>query len=513
MTPLFRSTVAPEVEAARAKYPWMIAAYLSFGLALLVILSIAAWGASVDFEEARASLLRAEVNRLRSHAVRSVIRLQDLMSFEEKNEGKVIGLDSPEVNRFLNEQWQRHIPEDPSRSYAALTDKHGKILVHYRPELVGGRLDGNWATRSVPEAGEDVVETSDSRLTGDGSRALDVMIPVLRDSKEIGTYHSGFKQSWFDEQLSLKRRATTLRWGVAFVIISVVTILAGVSLLHVARRLSSLQGVVAMGHVQRLADLGALAGGIAHEVRNPMNAIRLNLHVIKKLTSQGRFDDHTESVMDETIREMERVDGLLRTMLEYARPALSSQETVDLASEVRSVVNFLSPLLERERMRITTVFGHEKLLVRADRGQIRQIALNLIKNAMEAVGIDGRIEVRCASAGDEVELVVADEGPGVPLDRQNRIFDPFFSTKEIGTGLGLTLVKRYVESSGGSITYRDAIRGGAEFTVRLPSAATAVVESGTAESFGEDAAVPTASAPPPPPAAPHSEPHNTPLEV
>ena len=124
MAPLFRSTVSPEVEAARAKYPWMIAAYLSFGLALLVILSIAAWGASVDFEEARASLLRAEVNRLRSHAVRSVIRLQDLMSFEEKNEGKVIGLDSPEVNRFLNEQWQRHIPEDPSRSSITIHRVH-----------------------------------------------------------------------------------------------------------------------------------------------------------------------------------------------------------------------------------------------------------------------------------------------------------------------------------------------------------------------------------------------------
>ena len=460
---LFRDN-STAADLSRTRFPWMVSAYLSFGLSLCVILGIAAWGASVDFEEARVSLLRSEINRIRSHGVRTVIRLQELMNTEGNRED----FSDPAVQGFLSEQWVRSIPSDPSRLYAGIVDEHGRIVAHYHKELVGANVGDDWSEARVPEAGDDVAETTDRRITGSDQRALDISIPITHGTREIGAYHSGFRLAWFESELAKKRQATTVRWGAAFLVISVVSILAGVSLFHVARRLSNLQGVVAMEHVRRLADLGTLAGGIAHEVRNPMNAIRLNLHVIKKLTSQGIRDERTDTVMDETIREMERIDGLLRTMLEYARPAVGSIQLIDCQAELRSVASFLNPLLERERITLRMDFENAPCMIRADRGQLRQIVLNLLKNSMEAMRSDGAIEVRCRRAGSNIEITVADEGPGVPSDQQAHVFDPFFSTKEIGTGLGLTLVKRYVEGAGGSIRYENRVPHGAQFVFYLP---------------------------------------------
>ena len=451
-------------DLSRTKYPWMVSAYLSFGVALCVILGIAAWGASVDFEEARVSLLRSEINRLRSHGVRTVIRLQELLN----TAGAPEDLANPDVQKFLHEQWSRNIPNDPSRLYAGIVDDQGRIVAHFHQRLVGTTVGNDWSQSKVPEAGDDVTETVDRRLTGSDQRALDISIPITHGTREIGFYHSGFRLAWFEEELAKKRQATTLRWGAAFLVISLVSILAGVSLFHVARRLTNLQGVVAMEHVRRLADLGTLAGGIAHEVRNPMNAIRLNLHVIKKLTGQGIRDERTDTVMDETIREMERVDGLLRTMLEYARPAVGSIQLMDCQAELRSVATFLNPLLERERIALRMDFENAPCMIRADRGQFRQIVLNLLKNSMEAMRSEGAIEVRCRRVGTNIEVTVADEGPGVPAAQQAHVFDPFFSTKEIGTGLGLTLVKRYVEGAGGSIRYENRVPRGAQFVFYLP---------------------------------------------
>lgn len=476
---LFRDN-STAADLSRTKFPWMVSAYLSFGLSLCVILGIAAWGASVDFEDARVSLLRSEINRIRSHGVRTVIRLQELMN----TEGAAENLADPAVQSFLKEQWVRSIPTDPSRLYAGIVDENGRIVAHYHNELVGTSVGDDWSQAEVPEAGDDVVATTDRRITGDDQRALDISIPITHGTREIGTYHSGFRLAWFEEELAKKRQATTLRWGAAFLVISVVSILAGVSLFHVARRLTSLQGVVAMEHVRRLADLGTLAGGIAHEVRNPMNAIRLNLHVIKKLTAQGIRDERTDTVMDETIGEMERVDGLLRTMLEYARPAVGSIQLMDCQAELRSVANFLNPLLERERITLHMEFENAPCMIRADRGQFRQIVLNLLKNSMEAMRSDGAIEMRCRRAGTEIEITIADEGPGVPSDQQAYVFDPFFSTKEIGTGLGLTLVKRYVEAAGGSIRYENRVPHGAQFVFYLPQSPPEPSAEGDAGGMG-----------------------------
>lgn len=446
------------------RQPWMLAAYTSLGLALLAVLGIAGWGATVDFEETRVSLLQEKINGLRTHAVRSVLRVHELAS----SDGKSIDLASPEVKKYLHDQWLRSIKNDPSRLYAALVDERGRVLAHYYRKLENGVLDTSGGHRKASIAGDDVFETDDPRLT-DGEKALDVEIPIQHEDRLIGVYHSGFNVAWFEQVLADRRRETMTRWSVAFLIISLVVLLAGFSLFQIARRLYSLQGAVTMGQVRRLADLGQLAGGIAHEIRNPLNAIRLNLHVIRKLCdarADGPLDDM--GVIEETVREIERVDGLLKTMLDYARPEQARQEVIDTKAEVESVVKFLNPLLHRDLIAFTSDLGSEPLWTKIDRGRFRQVVLNLLKNAMEAVGREGSVAVRLRQLPDSLQLTVIDTGPGLPAEGADNIFDPFFSTKELGTGLGLTLVKRYVEEAGGTVSARAGQSRGAVFEVTLP---------------------------------------------
>jgi signal transduction histidine kinase len=139
-----------------------------------------------------------------------------------------------------------------------------------------------------------------------------------------------------------------------------------------------------------------------------------------------------------------------------------------LVDELRSVVSLLQPLLERDHIRLDLELPDEPCEAHIDRGRFRQIALNLLKNAMEAIETDGRVHVALRARDFDVSLLVSDEGPGIPPSRRDRIFDPFFTTKELGTGLGLTLVRRFVEEAGGTIRYTPGSPVGSVFTVTLP---------------------------------------------
>lgn len=462
-------------------FPWMLAAYASFSLAIAAVLIIAGRAAYIDFEESRNSLLQAEINRVRSHALRTTVRIQNILS-------DIPGSDLNSLTKFewLRDHWESFTVLDPSRLYSAVIDKQGVVIAHSNPKMTGNHLPAGWYTSIGEGLGEDAAFTSEPELTG-GGRGIDIRLPIQLGGQEIGTYHAGFDLAWFDRQLELKRAVVRKRWGLTFAFISIVIVVAGLSLLHITRRLTSLQGALAMGHVRRLADLGQLAGGIAHEVRNPLNAIRLNLHVIERLLqSQSVPDDRMYSIIDESVREMDRIDGLLRTLLNYARPDRPRSEIVDLAKELPAIADFIRPIIERDGIRSDVASSVDSCITRIDRSRFRQIAINLLKNAAEAAGPDGHVDVTLGITGGQAEIVVRDSGPGVDPRLKERIFEPFFTTKDLGTGLGLSLVKRYVEEAGGKIDIRTSQPQGAEFVVTLPLTA----EDGTIE---EPAAAPASA--------------------
>jgi two-component system, NtrC family, sensor histidine kinase PilS len=237
---------------------------------------------------------------------------------------------------------------------------------------------------------------------------------------------------------------------------------------------------------ERLAAIGELAAGVAHEVRNPLAAISGCIEMLRTVNRERSGDLEQERLMSIVLREVERLEALISDFLEFARPAAPKLEAVvvgPLLEEVAEMCRAACPVGVRVRV---SALGDE-LLVLADPKQLRQVLWNLVRNAMQAVGDRGAIDLsaelaRLAPQADDaslrsgatggrgtVEIAVADDGPGIEPSALERIFDPFFTTKPAGTGLGLATVHRIVTAHGGSVRVQSASGKGARFSVRLPA--------------------------------------------
>jgi signal transduction histidine kinase len=230
---------------------------------------------------------------------------------------------------------------------------------------------------------------------------------------------------------------------------------------------------MSMAHVKQLSELGRLAGALAHEIRNPLNAIRLNLHAIQRL-HQGvgaLTSDEVRNVLDESNREIERLSELVKSVLDYARPDQANAQDVDLRAEVESLASFFSPVMDREKIGFRVDLPESQLMTRVDPDRLRQALLNLLNNAREAAGHSGLVALTLQAFEDAAVVRVEDNGPGVPKADRKKIFEAFYSTKNSGTGLGLALAKRFAEEAGGTVVCDSGELGGARFTVTFQRAA------------------------------------------
>lgn len=209
---------------------------------------------------------------------------------------------------------------------------------------------------------------------------------------------------------------------------------------------------------EKLAALGRLAAGIAHEVRNPLGVIRASASMVQEGFDAGT-DDHRACELITT--EIDRLDGLIGALLAYAKPARMTLSQTTLAPLIERAAK-----LARETRPLEIVHEAADSELRADPDLVTQLLLGLFVNASEAGA--GRIEVRTDERGGALSIDVADDGPGVPEDERAHVFEPFFTTKASGTGLGLSMAARIVEAHGGGIAVDASPLGGACFTVTLP---------------------------------------------
>lgn len=227
----------------------------------------------------------------------------------------------------------------------------------------------------------------------------------------------------------------------------------------------------------QLAAVGQLAAGMAHEIRNPLMCMKVLIQSARRGTTPG-LDGRDLQVLDE---EITRLEEKLQHFLDFARSTKLEKTSIDLRQLIAQTIQFLSPRADRRDIQIVDASPQEPLLVDADQGQIRQVVLNLLLNALDAVPNGGKIEVgtyeqprppgngKKRTQAETVTLEVLDNGRGLPADQSQRIFEPFFSTKDTGLGLGLAICRRIVELHGGEITAADRPEGGALFRVRLPA--------------------------------------------
>ena len=223
---------------------------------------------------------------------------------------------------------------------------------------------------------------------------------------------------------------------------------------------------------EKLASLGTLAAGVAHEIRNPLTAINVRLHSLKKNLVTNSSEQEDALVIGHEIQRLERI---VQEFLQFARPAEPKILTVSADSILTRMQSLFGLQLERAHIRLN-LESVPDIWVRVDPHQMEQVLINLIQNAAESMKGGGTITLRARSDNARllghirpvVILEVSDTGQGITPEVKRRIFDPFFTTKEEGTGLGLAITARIIEKHGGALQCRSEVNRGTTFVILLP---------------------------------------------
>lgn len=223
---------------------------------------------------------------------------------------------------------------------------------------------------------------------------------------------------------------------------------------------------------EKLASLGILAAGVAHEIRNPLTAIKARLFTLKRSVGESRRAIEDADLIE---REIGRLEHIVRDVLQFARPAEPQREALSAVALLREIRDLMESPLKVSGIELTVENGAEISLY-GDRNQIKQVLINLVRNAAESIDQQGKIVLRAVK--DRINLgrgpimvsilEVEDNGAGIPPEVQRRLFDPFFTTKGGGTGLGLSMAARITDQHGGALRYKTAVGSGTTFGIVLP---------------------------------------------
>jgi two-component system, NtrC family, sensor histidine kinase HydH len=227
---------------------------------------------------------------------------------------------------------------------------------------------------------------------------------------------------------------------------------------------------------QRMAAVGEIAGAVAHGIGNPLSSIRAAAQVAKLDCDECEGPDlqqKTLTTLDEIIQQVDRVQKRMRGLLNFAKPMEPRPALVEINSLLSDIVDVLRPRFAAAGVSPQLDLDRSLPAVQLDANHVEQIFMGLVTNALEATPNGGRVTIRTNTVRDNdsatrVNVSIEDTGEGIPVESREKIFSPFFTTKPDGTGIGLSLAKKFVERNGGKIIVSDGIAGGAKFDVTFP---------------------------------------------
>jgi signal transduction histidine kinase len=316
---------------------------------------------------------------------------------------------------------------------------------------------------------------------GQQSATLADFNPLRKASQHLADLNQVLGKALFDSRTQMLAHAnqmlSQLRWSV----LSLLSLLFvfGLTLAGVVYRdmiaplrVKLVESQSLMERHEKLASLGMLAAGVAHEIRNPLTAIKAALYIQEKKFQPGT-QEHDDVELVE--REILRLERIVNDFLQFARPTEPKLTTVSAEMILQETRHFLSPQLARTNISLV-LEPSAPMKIRVDPTQIKQVLINLVQNAADSIGQNGTVKLRARRdrkeiANREINVVileVADTGKGIPPEIEKRLFDPFFTTKDSGTGLGLSIASGIVQKHGGALQYQTQVHHGTTFGIVLP---------------------------------------------
>jgi signal transduction histidine kinase len=230
-----------------------------------------------------------------------------------------------------------------------------------------------------------------------------------------------------------------------------------------------------MFRAEQLATMGQFAAGIAHELRNPLTAIRSTVQYLA-----GEFDPGTDqmNLAHNILDEVDRLNNIVGNLLSLAQPAESNPEEIDIRQEIERCMNFIEAKAKSQNVKLETDFQEDLPKLTIDPAELRQVLLNVMMNGLQAMPQGGMLLVKSRhlaegsrdfiSGSDRMLIQIEDEGCGIPSSLWQKVFEPFFTTKAGGTGLGLAICNSIVKRYNGEIWIEEAKSGGTKVKISLP---------------------------------------------
>jgi len=227
-----------------------------------------------------------------------------------------------------------------------------------------------------------------------------------------------------------------------------------------------------MSTQDRMASLGRVASAITHDIRNALSSLNIYVHALQKNFEHEGHREKEREILTQIRSASDRIEAVVKTVRDFARPGEPKLELWDINASIEDAIFLCSAALDRDGIILEKALGRKLPRCPFDRSQIHRVLLNLIMNAADAVkkkdGDSRRIEVSTSLARKYIRVAVSDTGPGIPENLREMIFDPFYSTKDDGTGIGLAVSLRIIRDHGGLLYARESKWGGAEFVFELP---------------------------------------------